>query len=80
MLYMESDAPQKQLTMPDLKGMSLEKAKSTLQSIGLYMRVTGAKNGTGNIAVIKQDIPKGQTVNYGQVITIELSDLDQRAD
>ncbi len=80
MLYMESDAPQKQVTMPDLKGMSLEKAKSTLQSIGLYMRVTGAKNGTGNIAVIKQDIPKGQTVNYGQVITIELSDLDQRAD
>jgi stage V sporulation protein D (sporulation-specific penicillin-binding protein) len=80
MLYMESNAPQKQLTMPDLKGMSLEKAKSTLQSIGLYMRVTGAKNGTGNIAVIKQDIPKGQTVNYGQVITIELSDLDQRAD
>ncbi|MBQ2865897.1 MAG: PASTA domain-containing protein [Clostridia bacterium] len=80
MLYMESSAPQKQITMPDLSGMSLEKARSTLQSIGLYVRVTGAKNGTGNIAVIKQDVPGGETVNYGQVITIELSDLDQRAD
>ena len=80
MLYMESSAPVKQITMPDLTGMSLEKARSTLQSIGLYVRVTGAKNGTGNIAVIKQDVPRGEIVNYGQVITIELSDLDQRAD
>ena len=80
MLFMESSAPEKQVTMPDLSGMSLEKARSTLQSIGLYVRVTGAKNGTGNIAVIKQDVPRGEIVNYGQVITIELSDLDQRAD
>ena len=43
------------------------------------MRVTGAQ-GSGNIVVTKQDIEAGTTVAYGQVVTIEMSDLDQRAD
>lgn len=78
-MYMDGEAPQTTITMPDLSGMTLERAKSTLQTRGLYVRVTGAQ-GTGNIVVTKQDVEAGSTVFYGQVITIEMSDLDQRAD
>ncbi len=78
-MYMDGQAPETTITMPDLSGMTLERAKTTLQSRGLYVRVTGAQ-GNGNIVVTKQDIEAGTTVSYGQVVTIEMSDLDQRAD
>ena len=78
-MYMDGQAPQTTITMPDLSGMTLERAKSTLQSRGLYVKITGAQ-GSGNIVVTKQDVEAGSTVAYGQVITIEMSDLDQRAD
>lgn len=78
-MYMDGQAPKTTITMPDLSGMTLERAKSTLQSRGLYIRVIGA-HGSGNIVVTKQDVMAGASVAYGQVITIEMSDLDQRAD
>ena len=78
-MYMDGQAPQTTITMPDLSGMTLERAKSTLQTRGLYVRIKGSQ-GKGNIVVTKQDVEPGLTVAYGQVITIEMSDLDQRAD
>ena len=78
-LFMGGTAPESVITMPDLSGMTLEKAKSTLSSIGLFYRVTGLINTTeGRIVVTRQSAEKDTQVTYGTVITIELSDLDQQ--
>jgi len=78
-LYMGGTAPESVITMPDLSGMTLEKAKSTLNSIGLFYRVTGLINTTeGRIVVTRQSAEKDSQVTHGTVVTIELSDLDQQ--
>ena len=79
MIFMGGSAPDTPITMPDLSGMSLDRAQKTLQNIGLYVKVEGVKTSSGNIVVTKQSIESGETVKYGDVITIELSDMDQRA-
>ncbi|MBQ7625049.1 MAG: PASTA domain-containing protein [Clostridia bacterium] len=78
-LYLGGTAPDTPVTMPDLSGMTLERAQKTLQSLGLFAKVDGAKGTTGNIIVTKQNVESGQTLKYGDVVTIELSDMDQRA-
>ena len=81
-LYMGGAKPDKMVTVPDLSGMSVEKARTTLSNINLYLRATGAaKSSTGgNIAAIKQDVEYGTQVPVGTVITVDFSDLDQRAE
>ncbi len=79
MIFMGGSAPDTPITMPDLSGMTLDRAQKTLQNIGLYVKVEGIKTGTGNVIVTKQSIESGETVKYGDVIIIELSDMDQRA-
>jgi len=77
-LYMGTEAPDKTVTVPDLYGMSLERARDTLQSMGLYVHATGA-TGSGNLIVTKQSVEAATEVAFGTVITVEISDMDQRA-
>ncbi len=81
-LYTGGAKPDKMVTVPDLSGMSVERARTTLSNIDLYLRATGAaKSSTGgNIAAIKQDVEYGTQVPVGTVITVDFSDLDQRAE
>ncbi len=79
-LYMGELPPDRTVTMPDLYGMSLEQAKLSLQNIGLYSRATGVLSTGGNSVVTKQSIEAGTAVAFGEVITLEISDLDQQAE
>lgn len=80
-LYMGESVPDKLITMPNVRGMSLNQAKSALQDRGLYVRITGVTNTKeGNLAVTKQSIEAETQVAFGTVVTLEISDMDQRAE
>lgn len=78
-LYLGKQAPDNMINVPDLSGMSMNRAQETLRNLGLYIRFTGAINATeGTIVVTKQDMEKDSQVAYGSVVTVEITDMDQR--
>lgn len=80
-LYTDGEKSDKLVTVPDLTGMSVENARRTLSNLNLYIRATGAVNSSGgNVVAIKQDVEAEQKVAVGTVITVDFSDLDQRAE
>lgn len=80
-LYTDGTKSDKLVTVPDLTGMSVENARKTLSNLNLYIRATGAANSSGgNVVAIKQDVEADEKVAVGTVITVDFSDLDQRAE
>ena len=80
-MYTDGEKPDKLVTVPDLTGMTVENARRTLSNLGLYIRATGAVNSSGgNVVAIKQDVEESQKVAVGTVVTVDFSDLDQRAE
>lgn len=77
-LYLGGTKPDKEVTVPNLNGMNLSNARNTLLGKGLYIRVSGGVS-EGTQTVTKQDIPAESTVAYGTVITVEATDMAQRA-
>lgn len=77
-LYLGGAKPDKQVTVPDLTKHTLSNAKSTLQNMGLYIRVAGGVS-EGTQTVTKQDIAGGTQVAYGSVITVETTDMAQQS-
>ena len=77
-LYMGGSKPEKQVTVPDLTGKSLNNARTTLQNLGLYVRVSGGVS-EGTQTVTKQDVAHGTQVAYGAVVTVETSDTSQQS-
>ena len=77
-LYLGGAKPDKQITVPDLTRHSLSQAKSTLQNLGLYIRVSGGVS-EGTQTVTKQDIKANTQVPYGTVITVETTDTSQQS-
>ena len=80
-LYMGGAKPKKMITVPDLRGMSVDKVKQTLNNIGLYMKTEGILSAEGGqIAAVKQSIAFGEQVEIGTVLTVEFSDLTQTSE
>ena len=77
-LYLGGSKPDKLVTVPDLHNLTLSGARSTLQNMGLYVRVSGGVS-EGGQTVTKQDISPQEQVPYGTVITVETTDMAQRA-
>lgn len=66
-LYSENNSTRTSVTVPDLSGMSLAKAKSTLKDKKLNI------NFSGSGLVVNQSIKKGSSVEEGTVINVTLS-------
>jgi len=77
-LYLGGTKPDKQITVPDLTKHSLSQAKTTLQNLGLYIRVAGGVS-EGTQTVTKQDVAAQTQVPYGTVITVETTDTSQQS-
>ena len=77
-LYLGGTKPDKQITVPDLTRHSLSQAKTTLQNLGLYIRVSGGVS-EGTQTVTKQDVAAQTQVPYGTVITVETTDTSQQS-
>lgn len=67
MLYSENNSTRTSVTVPDLSGMSLAKAKSTLKDKKLNI------NFSGSGLVVNQSVKKGSSVEEGTVINVTLS-------
>ena len=67
MLYSENNSIRTSVTVPDLSGMSLAKAKSTLKDKKLNI------NFSGSGLVVNQSVKKGSSVEEGTVINVTLS-------
>lgn len=76
-LYMGGSRPTDPVQVPNVNGMSVSAARGTLEKAGLYMKATGATSG-GNVVASKQNITS--TAAMGTVVTVEFTDLDQRAE
>ena len=77
-LYLGGSKPDKQITVPYLRGELLSRAKNTLQDMGLYILVSGGVS-DGTQTVPTQAIPANTQVPYGSVITVETADTAQQS-
>lgn len=66
-LYTEDNSTRTSVTVPDLKGMSLSKAKSTLKDKKLNI------NYSGSGLVVSQSVKAGNSVEEGTIINVTLS-------
>ena len=75
-LYMgQEPVPTEQVEVPDLEGMSPEKAKATLNDLGLYLRATGAVEYYVSTNVgTNQSIKAGTLVDPGTVVEVRFVD------
>ena len=78
-VYLGGNKPEKEISVPTLNGMTLSAAKKALSELGLYIRVSGGVS-EGSQQVTKQDTPAKTTVSFGSVITVETTDMAQRAE
>lgn len=67
LLYSKENSTRTSITVPDLTGMTLTKAKNTLKQKNLNISYTG----TG--VVSKQSVKKGSSVEEGSIINVTLS-------
>ncbi|MDR1735244.1 MAG: PASTA domain-containing protein [Oscillospiraceae bacterium] len=75
LLYTESEAPAGTVVMPDVTGLSPEKANEKLGNAGLFMRATGAiEAAAAQITAAYQTVEAGVEIPLGTVVEIEFRD------
>ena len=78
LLYMEGEAEDTQVEVPDFLGMNRAQASDAAGKLGLYILVTGNQEIAPQVTVTAQNIPAGQTVDRGSTITLEFTDTTSR--
>ena len=73
-LYLGGSAPDKTVTVPTVTGLSFNAAKSRIENLGLYMKVSGNTSGK-NVQAISQT-NAGESLAVGSVVTVEFNDID----
>ena len=70
-LYMDEEAPTDQVEVPNVVGMTPAKVKETLESLGLFVRITGVVNDyESDITASSQTIEAGTKVERGTVVEV----------
>ena len=73
-LYMGAEVPTDQVKVPDVTGMTAEKARVALANVGLYLRASGATDyGTSTVAS-SQSVEEGAMVDRGTAIEVHFID------
>ena len=76
LLYMGGEAPDSQVKVPDLTGMTVERAKAALEEKNLYMAVSGASGDyTSTTLAYNQSEEAGSEVERGTVVTVYFQDI-----
>ncbi|MBQ6986981.1 MAG: PASTA domain-containing protein, partial [Oscillibacter sp.] len=73
-LYLGGSKPDELCTVPDVLGMSIEKATQAMTKAGLILRVSGTTRGASNILAIRQDKEAGSRLLAGSVVTVQFGD------
>lgn len=76
-LYMGGEAPADQVEVPDVAGLTFEKAKAKLAESGLYMKASGVSTYyTTSTVAIGQTTAAGTMVDRGRVIEVQFANND----
>ncbi len=68
-LYLSEEAPTDEVEVPDITGMTVVRAKETLEALGLFLRATGVVDYTDSeVTAVEQIIEAGTMVKPGTVI------------
>lgn len=72
LIYTETQAEAKEVTMPNVIGMTPEKVNQTLSDMGLFMRATGARPEANTvIRAAFQTVEAGKQIPFGTIVDIE---------
>lgn len=72
-LYMGSEKPNTEVTVPNLSGRTYSAAKRELEQLGLYIRASGA-DGSAQTVAFSQSREAGTKVELGTVIEVRFTD------
>jgi stage V sporulation protein D (sporulation-specific penicillin-binding protein) len=76
-LYLDSAVPTDQVEVPNVTGMTYDRAKETLAAQGLYMKATGVSTYyTASTLATGQSVDPGVLVDRGQVIEVRFANND----
>lgn len=76
-LYLGGEVPTDQVEVPDVSGLTFEKAKAKLTEAGLYMKAAGVSTYyTASTVAIGQSESAGTQVERGRVITVQFANND----
>lgn len=76
LIYMGEEAPTDKVTMPDLTGMTVDKAKEKLEELNLYMTASGSSGSyTSTTLAYDQSEKAGSEVKRGSVVTVYFQDI-----
>ena len=74
-LYLGEEKPKDLVAVPDLTGKTPEAARTALQELGLYIRVSGATGYyTSSTVAVSQSIAAGTEVERGTVVDVQFMD------
>ncbi|MBQ1235739.1 MAG: PASTA domain-containing protein [Oscillospiraceae bacterium] len=76
-LYLDADISQDTEYMPELTGMSYEKARDTLSYYGLYISSRSSVSDAENQFVYSQSLPAGTELEHGTIVEVSLVDKDE---
>jgi len=76
-LYLDAGISEELEYMPDIEGMSYEKARDTLSYYGLYISSASAVTDSGKQIVNSQSLPAGAELEHGTIIEVTLVDQDE---
>ena len=76
-LYFDADISPDLETLPELTGMSLERARDTLSYYGLYLSTQSRVTDPARQTVSSQSVAPGTALRHGSVVEVTLIDSDE---
>ena len=78
LLYFGEPAPERQVQVPDFRGMNRQQASDAALMLGLSIVVAGNDTIAPNVTVAYQSESAGTTVEVGTAITLQFTDTTAR--
>lgn len=76
-IYLDAQPSQDKESVPDVSGMSYEKARDTLSYYGIYIKTTSPVTDAKQQSVISQSVSPGTYVSHGSVVEVALYSDDE---
>ena len=73
-VYLGTEAPEGQVTVPDFAGMTRSEAENAAHNTGLYILAEGNTDEQSNAVVTYQSVPAGEAVSPGTTIQLKFTD------
>ncbi len=76
LLYTDDSMPTGEVTVPELRGMTIEQATQCLNELGLYLQIRGSDRKVGNVTATSQELEPGTRVPRGTTVTVVFTDTE----